>query len=462
MNNNINNVPTLKEIESNLFSELQEVFQKTMISILEELDILLRDNRDFERFENREMQKTTLATMFGSITINRRIYRDRDKGVRIALLDQYLEYDGGDSLSPFLAEKAVKWAIRGPSYRDARDRFSDLLGYQVTSHETIRQEVLKINPKEITQDESIAKKEKDILFLEVDGLNVHKQNSTRKNREIKIGIVHEGWDKAHPSSKDYVLRNKSYWETLENGEVFWEEFSRYLYGKYKITNKTHIVINGDGAPWIRSGVDYFPNAIYTYDRYHLKPWIKKAMSNRTKKERHLAYKAADKNDPIALVSVIAEAEKAETDEEKKEEISDLREFILGNMDAFKDYRELLKEKDENIDTSWMRTMGAAESNMNLFSKRLKALGYSWSENGLKGMLAGMIHRFEGTLNQALKKASGLNKEDNHWDKDYPSFAPLLTERTRPSIGAIQGHIRAITSSDQNKPYAQALRGLAGY
>lgn len=40
------------------------------------------------------------------------------------------------------------------------------------------------------------------------------------------------------------------------------------------------------------------------------------------------------------------------------------------MDAFRDYRELLKEKDENLDTSWRRSMVAAESNMNLFSKRL--------------------------------------------------------------------------------------------
>src|SRR5690625_3759564 len=215
MNNDINNLPNLKEIESNLFSELQDVFQSTLLSILQEIDVWLRDSRDFERFENREMQKTTLATMFGPITINRRIYRDRDAGVRVALLDKYLGYDGSDSLSHFLTEMAFKWAIKGPSYRDARDRFCDLLGYQVTRHETIRQEVLKINPKEIEPEESAPKREKDVLFLEVDGLNVHKQNSTRKSREIKFGIVHEGWGKRHPSRSDYQLKNKSYWERSE-------------------------------------------------------------------------------------------------------------------------------------------------------------------------------------------------------------------------------------------------------
>src|SRR5690625_1545029 len=210
MNNDINNLPNLKEIESNLFSELQDVFQSTLLSILQEIDVWLRDSRDFERFENREMQKTTLATMFGPITINRRIYLDRDAGVRVALLDKYLGYDGGDSLSPFLTELAVKCAIKGPSYLDDGDRFFYCLIYQVTSKETIRQEVLKINPKEIEPEESAPKREKDVLFLEVDGLNVHKQNSTRKSREIKFGIVHEGWEKRHPRDRKSTRLNSSH------------------------------------------------------------------------------------------------------------------------------------------------------------------------------------------------------------------------------------------------------------
>src|SRR5690625_2422894 len=243
--NNTSELPTLKEIETSLFRELQDVFQDALLSVLETLDDWIMDNRDFKRFENREKQKTTLATMFGEVPINRRKYLDRYTDTRVALLDRYLQYDGEDSLSPFLAEKAVKWAVRGPAYRDARDRFCELLGYQATSHETIRQKVLEIQPEEIETDDAAPKKEKDVLFLEVDGLHVHKQNATRSSREVKNGIVHEGWKKTNPSSEAYKLKNKSYRSTLENGDIFWEDFSRYLYGKYEITEKTHIVINGD-------------------------------------------------------------------------------------------------------------------------------------------------------------------------------------------------------------------------
>src|SRR5690625_7942079 len=132
------------------------------------------------------------------------------------------------------------------------------------------------------------------------------------------------------------------------------------------------------------------------------------------------------------------------------------------MDAFRDYRDILKEKEQDLDTSWMRFMGSAESNMNLFSRRLKKMGNSWSESGLKGMLNGMIRRFEGTLIQALETASNAVKPDIGQVKDYPRFAHLLTERARPSIGATQGHMPVLTSNDQNKPDGQVLRGLAGF
>src|SRR5690625_5862005 len=86
--------------------------------------------------------------------------------------------------------------------------------------------------------------------------------------------------------------------------------------------------------------------------------MKSALSKRTKQERRKAYLAADERDPVALLVAVAEAENAEVDEEKKEEIKELRLFIHANQRAFSDYRTILQEK--GIDVSNMRTMGAAE------------------------------------------------------------------------------------------------------
>src|SRR5699024_12603794 len=94
MRNDINNLPILKEIEQNLFQELQSVYQNILVSLLEEIDVWLRDHRDFNRFENRDMQECIMGTMFGSIKINRRNYDDRDTVDGAALLDRYVHYNG--------------------------------------------------------------------------------------------------------------------------------------------------------------------------------------------------------------------------------------------------------------------------------------------------------------------------------------------------------------------------------
>lgn len=67
----------------NLFQELQIVYQNIFISLLDELDEWLMNNRDYKRFKNREKQKCTIATMFGEVTINRSKYFDREAGHRV-------------------------------------------------------------------------------------------------------------------------------------------------------------------------------------------------------------------------------------------------------------------------------------------------------------------------------------------------------------------------------------------
>src|SRR5699024_4287971 len=301
----------------------------------------------------------------------------------------------------------------------------------------------------------------DALFLEVDGIHTPLQNHQKDRREVKVGIAHEGWEKRHPGSKDFELVNKTYDHTLENGESFWETFSRQLYEQYDMNEDTPVIINGDGAPWIREGVAYFPQAIYNYDHYHLKKWIKSALSNRSKQERRRVYLAADDYDPAGLSAAVAEAEKAEIDDGKKEAIAELRMFILDNQKALRDYRERLQEK--GFETDWMRPMGSAESNMNFFSRRLKKMGYSWSVNGLEAMTRAIIHRFDGTLGEALDlTSSSTEHQDDSSREETVSLKQLLKQKTRQSVGAIMGSMPVLWGEEPSSNTAQALRGLAGF
>lgn len=80
----------------------------------------------------------------GSIDFERRYYWDTEEHRWLYLLDEALELEAEKTIGPGLLQLAVTWATKGPSYRDARDRLTDLFGAQVLSHEAIRQALLEV------------------------------------------------------------------------------------------------------------------------------------------------------------------------------------------------------------------------------------------------------------------------------------------------------------------------------
>jgi len=111
------------------------------------------------------------------------------------------------------------------------------------------------------------------FFIEADGCFLHMQKRDERNQELKMILAHEEWENRTPGSKEYELLNKTYYASFEL-EEFWDEASRHLYCKYDIDDDTIVVINGDRAPWIREGVEYFPKAMYQADRFHVKRDLK--------------------------------------------------------------------------------------------------------------------------------------------------------------------------------------------
>src|SRR5699024_1958488 len=82
--------------------------------------------------------------MFGHVELRRNYYLDRESGKYVNLLDRYLDFDGGQMMSPAVQDLAIELAVTGVSYRQASDASEKLLGYPVISHEGIRQQVLQM------------------------------------------------------------------------------------------------------------------------------------------------------------------------------------------------------------------------------------------------------------------------------------------------------------------------------
>lgn len=55
-----------------------------------------------------------------------------------------------------------------------------------------------------------------------------------------------------------------------------ENVNEYIEKTYDTENLKKVFISGDGAPWIKSGVEHIDKAIFCADKFHLMKYINTA------------------------------------------------------------------------------------------------------------------------------------------------------------------------------------------
>lgn len=437
--------PTIKDLESTLFRRLQELFAEGMRRILEALDDWMMEHRDFARFRLKDQREISIETLFGTVRFKRRLYLDRKTGKHVFLLDQMLEYEGRDKLSPYLEELAIQFASQGPSYRDSAQRLKALLGYPVLSHEAIRNKLIEQaeRPEPAHHEQCPVR----VLFVEVDGLFTKLQRHRRRGMENRIAVVHEGWE-----NKGGRIRLKGKRHYLHTGEGdFWEGFGDFLVQHYDVDEQTWLVVNGDGAAWIEECTSYFHHCVFTLDRFHVARELKRYVG-RLPKTWEKVRKALATFDPDTLLETLAAVPETKIAEEWREEWRKYRAFLERHREHLRDYRETLR--NAGIDTSGMRPMGSAEAQIRIMAKRTKGGGYSWSVRGVQAMLKTIMRSKEGRPLTYRKRDKSQNLPSVK-----STIRQWLQEVKRESKGYIDGTIRLLMGPMQSSPTGQAIKGL---
>jgi hypothetical protein len=179
-----------------------------------------------------------------------------------------------------------------------------------------------------------------------------------------------------------------------DADQFWEQVSRRLWSKYDLDD-TVVVIGGDRALWIRKGTEYFPKAMYQFDRFHLKREMKKLLEDGSYAQ---AARALDEGRAGDVLEILRQARPRNRSaaQEARHLIADLER----HAEAMVDYR--LRLEAMGYDTTGMRGLGASEPMVNRYSRRLKKQGRSWG-GGLDAMIHAMQKRFSGELGRYTKK-----------------------------------------------------------
>ena len=390
-----NNEITFKDIERNFFEMGCEVAKMLLQGFLEEMDKELMGNRNKSELRHKGYKTTTMKTLMGEVSVDRAVYRKTttDGSIEhVYLLDEAMDFETIGFISPNLAEKILEYSCE-MSYREVAQAISTLTN-QIISHQAVWNIVQAAGERQIEveqnliesfkKDELTGSKEVPILFEEADGLWLSMQGGSRKKtskgrKELKIGVVYEGWERRYPSSKEYQTVGKMAFAGYVKPEEMKELRDAAIAQKYNIDEIKYRILNGDGASWIKNGHDLETDH-FQLDPFHLGQAVIRNVSDKKARNPLMKWLKAGEFEKVFKKIEDLKYESGGLAKEV-EKLSKLESYIRSNMDGIMPYKDRKEIKLPNPPQGMeYRNLGTMERQVRVFAARMKG-AKSWSEKG---------------------------------------------------------------------------------
>lgn len=311
--------------------------------------------------------KKTLITIFGEVKYKRTYYENKKTGEYSYLSDEAVGIIAHDKLDVSLKTRLIEEAVFMPYSRSGEKATEAVSLTAQTVMNSIRElGSIDNDTVEIKQEKKAVK----ALYIEADEDHVALQDGG--HIEPKLIYVHEGRKKV---GKDrWKLINARYFSGVYNSsDELWLEVADYIDQAYDVDSIEKIYLSGDGAPWIKNGLNWIKGSIYVLDRYHLSKYVTQATA-------HMRYTTpimwdyinnGDEKNVKELFKVIISTTETET---KKKSVQEARKYILGNWEGIRNQYE--------ADYSGCSAEGHVS---HILSSRLSSRPLGWCKTGVDQM-----------------------------------------------------------------------------
>ena len=173
----------------------------------------------------------------------------------------------------------------------------------------------------------VGKKDIEILYVEADEDHIAMQSG--KSAMPRLVYVHEGID----TQNRRKLKSPYYLASLKDkpGDL-WQEVYEYIEDNYEIDKI--IYLSGDGAAWIKQGLDYLPNAKFVLDKYHMSQYVTKTTAHRKEYAPEI-WNCIKEADLEGLGLVFNELYLTTESESKQKEIKESWDYFNDNWDGIR-------------------------------------------------------------------------------------------------------------------------------
>ncbi len=392
-----------KDIADLVIGMQEDLFQfaRNMIAeTLEGMDDFLREAAFRKIYWNIERRNDigSILTSFGTVEYQKTYFKSKTDNSTKHLIDELVGITPHDRVSEDVKINAITEAVES-SYRKGGTKGSFV---ESITKQTVKNFIHDLEI-ELPEEKVMEKKVKKILYIEADedhvSLQFHRTkgdlradtNGYKINTAMpRLVYIHEGIEVEGKDKKRGKLINKHHFGGMyKDVEELWNEVAIYIAENYEEEMIETIYLSGDGAAWIKKGLDFIDKSIFVLDAYHLKKYIVAATS-------HIGDSAEDARDEIkdafsmedkeALKDTFARLIDAAETDAKKDNIQKSLTYIRNNWKGI-----IIKN------TKGYEIVGcSAEGHVShIYSDRMSSRPLGWVNKGVDHMARLRIFRENG-------------------------------------------------------------------
>lgn len=322
-------VSVLQTIKGGTFSDavamVQDMVNKLGVNVLQmicrEVDNVFDERRNRHKVIIKHRAKSRrLLTSLGEVALDRRLYYDKIERRFFFAVDEMLKLEKNSRIEAGMKAQLIRSATL-TSY----GRASEFAKHKI-SRQTIHNLVKNLN-KDSTKLSVKEKREVENIYIEADEDHIHLQNG--RPSEVRLVYVHEGAREVCKGRRE-LINPRYFASTVGDPDDIWNEVAHYVYSQYK-TNHAQIHISGDGAYWIKYGLQVIPRAQYHLDKFHVHKSLTEACGA-DKHLRRLFIQAIKERDETALKTLYFGRRKLLTNCSERNSLTNAYFYISNNLD----------------------------------------------------------------------------------------------------------------------------------
>lgn len=354
------------------------VAARFMEGMLNYADMLIcQSTKRKEAYDIQRHRQRTLVTTVGDVTFTHSMFKDRSTGKSQYLLDRAIVLPPHERFSA-PAEAKVLSEAEVYSYQHAADSLA--IGNQTISKVAVMDKAHGLRHAFPKEAEVAKKKCVEYLYIEADEDHVPRQEAGKEQAGSFMGkliYLFEGKEDVCEGRRRLISPHYhgGLYLGSEGNAALWNEVQHYIEMHYDTDFLKRVYISGDGANWIKAGVEYVDRSVFVADKYHLMKYIdrvSKLVLDDKNWVKQRFYKYIYKNKLLATKKLLTRIQNASG---REDVVGDARSYMVGNWEAI--HRAF---RDKNV-------LGcSAEGHVStVYSDRMSSRPMGWSEDGCDAM-----------------------------------------------------------------------------